>query len=230
MSEKNNTIGITRAPDKGFTLQFLMLQISVLIGGGRPLTLQAFDAEKAAKIDGLLVGGGRDVYPGLYHEAPIPGNPYSRVQDDNETRWIHYAKAENMPVLAICRGAQLLNVIQGGSVHHKLTDIYENADYPQNLFAYNFFRKKIHISGGSLLHKITGKRELMVNSIHKRAIDKPGAGMEVTAREENGIIQAIEHPGLRFFMGVQFHPERLIYRRVFRNMFRCFVKAAGMKD
>jgi putative glutamine amidotransferase len=134
-----------------------------------------------------------------------------------------------MPVMAICRGAQLLNVIQGGSVHHKLTDIYENADYTQNVLAYNFFRKKIHIFEGSLLRKITGKREIMVNSIHKRAIDKVGAGMVVTARETNGVIQAIEHPGLRFYMGVQFHPERLIYRRVFRKMFRCFVQAAGMK-
>jgi putative glutamine amidotransferase len=226
MAKRKPVIGISRAPDKGFTLQFLMLQISVLIGGGRPLTLKSFDAELADRIEGLLIGGGRDVYPGLYHAKPIPGNPYNRVQDDNESRWLQYAKAENMPVLAICRGAQLLNVVQGGSVHHKITEVYENADYPQNVLAYNFFRKKIMIEPDSLLFDITNKPELMVNSIHKRAIDRVGGNMRVTAREANGVIQAIENPDRPFYMGVQFHPERLIHRRVFRMIFSRFVNAA----
>jgi len=226
MTKQKSIIGITRAPDKGFTLQFLMLQISVLIAGGKPLTLKDFNVKQADKINALLIGGGKDVYPGLYNEKPIPGNPYSREQDDNESRWLHYAKAENLPVLAICRGAQLINIVQGGSIHHKLTGIYEDADYPQNILAYNLFRKKIIIEKGSLLHKITNRHELMVNSIHKRAIKRVGANMRVTAREPNGVIQAIENPDKPFYMGVQFHPERLIHRRVFRKMFGSFVDAA----
>jgi putative glutamine amidotransferase len=227
MANKKPIIGITKAPDKKFTLQFFMLQISVWIAGGNFMTIQEFDKEKAEKIDALLIGGGRDVYPALYQQKPIPKNPYNRIQDDNESQWLYYAKANNLPVLAICRGAQLLNIIQGGNIHHNLTEIYENADYPQNIFAYLFFRKKIFIDTESLFYKITSKTEMTVNSIHKRAIDKLGTDLIVTAREINQVIQIVENPKHPFFMGVQFHPERLIYRRDFRKLFQYFVKIAG---
>jgi len=229
MANNKPIIGVTRAPDKNFTLQSFMLQVSVWIAGGSVLTIQEFDEEKAKKIDALLIGGGRDVYPALYQQKPIPNNPYNRIQDDNESQWLYHAKTNNLPLLAICRGAQLLNIIQGGNIHHNLTEIYENADYPQNFFAYIFFRKKIYIDTKSLFYKITGKTEMIVNSIHKRAVDKVGTDLVVTAREINKVIQIIENPNHKFFMGVQFHPERLIYRRSFRKLFRYFVKTAGNK-
>ncbi|MFP4663869.1 MAG: gamma-glutamyl-gamma-aminobutyrate hydrolase family protein [Bacteroidales bacterium] len=227
MAKNKPVIGITRAPDKGFTLQFFMLQLSVFIAGGKPATLKVYEEEKARRIDGLLIGGGRDVYPAMYQQEAIPGNPYNRVQDDMESKWLYWAMKYNLPVMAICRGAQLMNVVKGGTIYHNLTAIFENADYPHSIWSYNFFRKKIHITTDSLLYKITGKDEIYVNSIHKRAIDKVGTGLKVTSREPNGIIQSIEDPSHRFFIGMQFHPERLLYLKKFRKIFRFFVKTAG---
>jgi putative glutamine amidotransferase len=80
-----------------------------------------------------------------------------------------------------------------------------------------------------MLHKMTGDTELMVNSIHSQSIDKVGEGLVVTSREPNGIVQSIEKPGHIFYMGVQFHPERLIYKRVFRRLFKTFINAAKTK-
>lgn len=220
------TIGITK-PDNEDFLAFSAFWLAVKLAGGRPVVLTAEGGGyKAAKIDGLLLGGGKDVFPGLYHQSPKEEYTYDRERDEMEVFWARKAREEQIPVLGICRGAQLLNVVCGGTLHMSVKEAYEDAHYPDGFLHHAFYRKSIDVKAGTLLGKITNRKTLKVNSIHKQAIADLGEGIEVNATEKNGVIQAIslnDHP---FFLGIQFHPEFLIYRSVFRDIFKRLVKAA----
>jgi len=89
-----------------------------------------------------------------------------------------------------------------------------------------FLRKPIDVRKGSHLANIIGAGRICVNAIHKQAIERVGAGLRVVAREPNGIVQAVEDPTRRFWIGVQFHPELMIYRKPFRDLFKALVEAA----
>ncbi len=221
-------IGITKPENKRMNIQFLAMWLAVWLGGGKPVVLSAGKPVHKKKIHGLILGGGTDVFPGLFHKDPKENYQYDRPRDEMEIKWLKIAKQNCIPVFAICRGAQLMNVVNGGTLHLNIADAYENAIYPESILGYMFFRKKIHIEKDSLLYKIFKKTELPVNSLHKQSIDKVGHNLMVTAREPNGIVQAIERPGHPFYMGVQFHPELLIYQRAFRSFFNRFVHAASM--
>jgi len=177
-------------------------------------------------IDGLVIGGGTDLYPPLFKIDPNPHYNYDHDRDALEIKWLERAEEHNMPVLGICRGAQLLNVQRGGTLHVDVSKVYENARYPANIFANIFFRKAINIEPESALKNIFKTQRLQVNSMHKQSIDTLGHGFAVSAKEDNGVVQAIEDRSRAFCMGVQFHPEALIYKSIFRALFKCFVNAA----
>lgn len=224
MNKKRPVIGITRPEDKMLNIPFYALKLSVWIGGGKPRTLTSQQQPvEEVNIDGLMLGGGTDIFPGLFEKDPKENYRYDKTRDELEMKWLKWAEAQNLPVFAICRGAQLMNVVKKGTLHMDVSAVYKDGHYPSNLLGTAFFRKKITIETGSLLHKIFGKEVLFVNSLHKQSIDKIGYDLKVTAREVNGVVQAIEKPGHPFFMGVQFHPELLIYKSIYRHFFRYFI-------
>lgn len=182
---------------------------------------------RAAELDGLVFGGGKDVFPGLYNQSPKAEYVYDQARDELDIFWCERARDEQIPALGICRGAQLMNVVCGGSLHQSVKEAYEDADYPDGVIHNTFYRKQIQIRQNSLLHSITGELGLHVNSIHKQAIDQIGQALSINAEEKNGVVQAISMDNHSFFLGVQFHPEFLIYRRVFRDIFKALVDAAG---
>lgn len=222
-------IGITKPESKRMNLSFMVHWIALWLAGGRP-KISSYDEEVThQQFDALMLGGGTDIFPGLFFKDPKENYTYDKKRDDLEIRLLKKAHNEDLPVIAICRGSQLMNVVNGGTVHMDISTTFKKANYPQNILGYLFFRKKIFIDPGSMLHKIAGDTELMVNSIHRQSIDKVGEGLVVTSREPNGIIQSVEKPGHIFYMGVQFHPERLIYKKVFRRLFKTFIEAAKTK-
>ena len=225
MSDKP-IIGITK-PDNEDLLAFSFFWLAVKLAGGVPKVLTASDENyRTANIDGLLLGGGKDVFPGLYDQAPKKEYEYDSARDDMEVFWAERARDEEIPVLGICRGAQLLNVVCGGSLYMSVADAYKNADYPDGFLHNTFYRKMITITDRCLLCYIIGKNKIRVNSIHKQAIAELGEGLMVNAKEDNGVIQAISMPSHPFFLGVQFHPEFMIYHCHFRDIFEALVKAA----
>lgn len=165
------------------------------------------------------------MFPALFQDEPEPKKDYTydHDRDEMEMYWLRKAENEGLPVLGICRGAQLMNVAGGGKLHLDVSKAYEKADYPASWLSHIFYRKKITIQNGSLLHKILGRTIVRVNSIHKQSIAEIAPGLIVTAKEDNGVIQAIEKPGHNFYLGVQFHPEFLIYKRIFRKLFKKLV-------
>lgn len=219
-------IGITK-PDNEDLLVFAIFWFAVKLAGGKPLILTASNPDyKSTAIDGLLLGGGKDIFPGLYQNYPKDEYKYDRARDEMEVFWAERARDENIPTLGICRGAQLMNIVCGGSLHMSVSDVYEDANYPDGIVHNTFYRKLISIKEGTLLSKITKRSELKVNSIHKQAIAELGEGFVVNAQEKNGVVQAIAHQDHPFFLGIQFHPEFMIHRRIFRNIFKALISAA----
>lgn len=133
------------------------------------------------------------------------------------------AKKRNIPLFCICRGAQLLNVYEGGTLFTNVKNIYESTNYPSNLLAKIFFRKSILIEKKSHLYDAFQKEESTVNSMHSQSIDHPGKDLETTSMEPIGVIQSVENSKKTYIVGVQFHPEFLIYRSDIRRLFKNFV-------
>lgn len=154
------------------------------------------------------------------------GYDYDLSREDMEVEWLRRARAADLPILGVCRGAQLMNVAAGGALHMDLAETFGGSRYPTHWLEQTWFRKRVLIEPGSRLAAIVGEAELWVNSVHRQAVERLGAGLTISARETNGAVQAIEDSSRRFWLGVQFHPEFLIYRRRFRAIFREFVVAA----
>lgn len=213
---------------RDFTLDPLHLAIalSIWLAGGRPLRLKPSAPQDHRKIDGLVIGGGTDLYPPLFSIDPKPDYEYDRARDNMEIRWLDRAEEQGLAVLGICRGAQLVNVRRGGTLHIDVGKIYDNAKYPAHFLANIFYRKTIYIEPDTKLRGLLKVGAARVNSMHKQSIDHIGRGLIVSAKEENGIVQGIEDPARDFFLGVQFHPEVLIYRAKFRRLFKAMVQAA----
>jgi len=225
MKRQKPKIGYTTRDFSLDPLQWL-IGISIRISGAIPLRLHPKSPKHDTQIHGLIIGGGTDLYPALYEIDPKPNYKYDHARDALEIEWLKYAEQQQLPVLGICRGAQLMNVRHGGSLHPDISKVYENAKYPANAIAQIFFRKAITIESGTLLGGIFTAGRIAVNSMHKQSIDRPGDGFRVSAREDNGVVQAIENPAKNFYMGVQFHPEALIYKSTFRKFFCAFIDAA----
>lgn len=151
--------------------------------------------------------------------AVVGGDP---SRDELETELIRGALAEGKPILGICRGAQLLNVHLGGTLHQDLEAFYEETLQIRTVRP----RKRIEIEPGSLLAELLNTAACRVNALHSQAVDHLGEGVRVAAREGSGVIQAIEHTELPFLLGVQWHPEYLPQSRRQRRLFQGLVEAA----
>lgn len=143
-------------------------------------------------------------------------------RDQLETELIHGALAEGLPILGICRGAQLLNVHLGGTLHQELEGFYDETPQIRTVRP----RKQIEIEPGSLLAEVLRTRACRVNALHRQAVDRLGEGVQIAACEATGVIQAIEHTDLPFLLGVQWHPEYLPQSRRQRRLFESLVAAA----
>lgn len=218
-------IGITK-PDKKDNIAYACIWLSVLIAGGKPVKFSPSSPYKQTQIDGLILGGGKDIFPGLYNAPAKEEYQYDADRDAMEVYWAEHARDENIPALGICRGAQLMNVACGGSLHADISGFYKDQFLPSKIWHYAFYRKTITIHDNTLLRSIIPHETLSINSIHKQAIDRLGKGLSINAEEPNGIIQSVSLDPHPFFLGVQFHPEFLIHHKEFRAIFKALVGAA----
>lgn len=153
--------------------------------------------------DGLLLTGGGDIEPSRYGQEFNGSNPPNPERDRTELALARAYLEAGKPVLGICRGHQILNVVLGGTM---VQDLGEHL----NLFHRKISADRVHpvrAQEGSILHALYGET-FPVNSAHHQAVDALGEGLVVTARSESGVVESIELPG-RPVLGVQFHPERM---------------------
>jgi len=222
MSDKP-VIGVTR-PEKGGFTQNIAIRFAIWLVGGKAISISPKSFSNKIKFDGLVVAGGTDVHPTLYRGLEVKDSyVYDEARDKMESSLISEGLERNLPMLCICRGAQLLNVISGGDLHSDVSKAFENATYPSSLWAKVFFRKTVYLEKDSKLFNIFKLSQMEVNSMHTQAVDQIGRGLCVSSKEENGVVQSIEHTEKDFVLGVQFHPEFLTTRSKIRELFKQLV-------
>ena len=204
--------------------------IAVEEGGGIPILLppQPFTDATVERVldavDGLVVSGGADVDPARYGAEADPRTDSPRHDRDAwETALILAAMRRGMPVLAICRGLQVLNVALGGSLVQHVPDV---SDEQHGGTPGGFTRTDVGISGGTRVRDVLGAvgDRLSVHCHHHQAVDRLADGLEVAATSPGGLVEAVELPGDAFVVGVQWHPEQ---DEADRRLFRALVGAAS---
>ena len=180
--------------------------------------------QDALTCDGLLLPGGGDMDPKFYGQARIPacGEP-NLLRDAAEPLLLRAFLAADKPVLGICRGIQVMNAVLGG-------DLYQDIK-PFEHLPHNDHWAKVHtvtVRRGTLLSRILGQDTVLVNSQHHQAVDRVAPGFTLAALSEDGIVEAIEKPGARFCLGVQWHPEWLSDADpAMQGLFDAFVNACS---
>jgi putative glutamine amidotransferase len=183
----------------------------------RPLSLDGFD--------GLMLLGGSDVNPSRYGEKPqAETNEPDDERDTAEMELIDRALARDLPVLAICRGLQILNVYHGGTlIQHLGSELHQPEFEDKGKAAH-----EVTIEPDTLLARIAGVNRWKVNSRHHQAAGKAGAGLRISARAEDAAIEALERPDKRFVLAVQWHPEdQFMKDREQLKLFTRFAEAIG---
>jgi len=167
-------------------------------------------ARLADKLDGVVLGGGEDPDPTLYGQPPRRGlATVIRERDDMELQLIHRMLEQGKPILGICRGIQILNVAFGGSLWQDLAREWSGTIQHHQRAARTHTSHKVTVAADSHLCKILGQEELFCNSFHHQAVRQLGEGLQAVAWDEEGLIEAVEHPGHPFVVGIQWHPENL---------------------
>ena len=225
---KKPVIGVTRCSKLPDYLS------SVAQAGAEPRVLEFSDSpgDVLETIDGLLLTGGGDVDPAIYGAAR-----HAAVHDAEEGRdrfeidLARQAIARDVPILAICRGAQVLNVAAGGTLVQDIpseiaSDLSHSVERPADAIAHD-----IHVEPGSRLahtlgHAIDGSGRCRVNSRHHQSVGRLGEALVVSARAADGMVEAIERPDATFCIGVQWHPENFWRAGRFSTLFDSFIAAA----
>ncbi|MEQ2399416.1 gamma-glutamyl-gamma-aminobutyrate hydrolase family protein [uncultured Merdimmobilis sp.] len=164
----------------------------------------------ARAYDGFLFTGGADVEPALYGEERIlQCGPIDSVRDAMELPLFRLALREEKPILAICRGFQVMNVVFGGSLFQDIpTQRPGSLDHSQ-VEKLHGLAHSVRVESGTRLHRAVRANALRVNTLHHQGIDRLGGGLVVSARSEDGLIEGIESLDHRYVVGVQWHPELL---------------------
>jgi putative glutamine amidotransferase len=207
--------------------------------GGLPLVIpplpEAAIEPLLDRVDGICLSGGPDLDPGNYGAEPHAElGPTEPDLDRFELAIARRADNRQVPILAICRGAQALNVVRGGTLHQHLPDLSQEIPHRQSTPGDRPSHEAILVPGSRLaaLFAAAGNEgggaaeaTIGVNSFHHQAIERLGEGLEVSARAPDGTIEAIEDPGRPFLIGVQWHAETLVHRPFESALFRSFVDA-----
>jgi len=187
-----------------------------------------------ANSDGILLAGGGDVLPSIYGQtAHQTFDAAEAGRDDFELELVRLAAEADVPLFAICRGIQVLNVGRGGTLVQHIPDevagsVDHNLREPRVAIAH-----EVWVTAGSLLDRLMRETEedggFPVNSRHHQSVKTLGTGLVTTATAPDGVIEAIEDPSKRFVLGVQWHPENFYRTGEFRALFEGFIEAATRK-
>ena len=228
MADRPAVIGVTRCS------KLEDYVASVEQSGARARILEVTESPRKVldEVDGLLLTGGGDVDPVFYREDRHPlTHDAEPGRDEFEIDIARRAMAGDVPVLAICRGAQVLNVAAGGTLVQDIPSAIESELSHSVIEPKDVECHDIAVVSGSKLSTVLGARlnpecSCRVNSRHHQSVGRPGEGLVVNARAADGVIEGIEKPDASFCVGVQWHPENFWRSGEFRPLFDAFVQAA----
>ena len=209
---------------------------AVIKNGGIPLIIpmtvdKVTIIEQISMVDGLILSGGHDVFPHNYGEEPKQNlGEVLPIRDKYDFMLLTEAKKRKIPILGICRGCQIINVFEGGTLYQDLSYIKSDVEiikHSQN----HSPELKTHtaiIEKGTKVHEIFGENEIMINSFHHQALKDIAKEYKVTARAKDGVVEAIESTTYPFLVGVQWHPEMLHKHHDDANkIFKALIDEAG---
>lgn len=247
---KQPVIGVT-GPAKGGLGNWLITKFLLQWHGANPCYLSSDLAKIPDNLQGLIISGGADIDPERYgkdpdslpHEQKKQQYPWwafffypivklyklafgvgsievDRERDELEWQLLESALNKRLPVFGICRGMQLMNVFAGGSLHHNVNVLENGTPYKKSIFGV----RHINIERDSVFYNIWETPDCYINSLHNQGIDEMGKGLKVSARDDNGLIQAIEHTSHHFAIGVQWHPEYMPHKVLQMKLIKAFVE------
>jgi putative glutamine amidotransferase len=187
--------------------------------GGRPVLIPPSEdgvAETLAAVDGLVFSGGSDLDPDLYDDEPHEATAGVMPERDRaELALLEAALARDMPVLAVCRGSQVLNVARGGDLVQHLPDVVGDDKHKHT--PGTFADHDVTLEPGTRLAELLGDRAA-VKSHHHQGFGRVGRGLRVAAHADDGTVEAVEDPSHRFALGVLWHPEAGEDRKLFEEL------------
>lgn len=196
-----------------------------------PVSLVQSDLERVVEqCGGVVITGGNDIGPSRYGKSPMPSNDQTdAAKDDLDLALVRKCIARSIPFLGICRGMQVLNVAQGGTLIQDIPtttgssihNINQYPDHPLDAFAH-----AVRVEPNSLLDRCLGAETVSTNSRHHQAIDRLGRHLRIVAYASDGLPEAIELESHPFCLGVQWHPENLTKDLAMVRLFQAFVRAA----
>lgn len=211
-------IGITCGQDHSTGRVFLAEHYYRCIdkAGGVPILLPPITSQVKnylKTMDGLLLSGGTDVDPQYFQEEPLPGiGKITPDRDQFEIALTEEALSLDMPILAICRGIQVLNIAAGGGIYQDLYRQQPNCIEHRQQAPRWHASHSIKIDKESLLFELFKAESIMVNSFHHQAIHPLAEGFRAIAKSSDGIIEAVQLHKKGFVVGVQWHPECMVER------------------
>ncbi|MFW6237839.1 MAG: gamma-glutamyl-gamma-aminobutyrate hydrolase family protein [Halanaerobiales bacterium] len=191
-----------------------------------PLLKQNDICSLLSHLDGILLTGGVDIDP-RYFSRPVKqkNGRIDPLRDKMEIILVRQALEKNIPILAICRGIQVLNSACGGTLYQDLPPFsYQHLQKAPKWYPVH----KINIKPGSVLHKLYSTRQIGVNSFHHQSVKDPGENIKILARAEDGVIEALKIKNHPFALGVQWHPEEMLNKySLQKKLFQYFLGKAN---
>lgn len=214
------TIGISGPGRK--SLAHRLISLGLRLQGARTHYIRPGSRVDVNLLDGLVLSGGTHVHPERYGQEPQVTARYDRKRDATDQALLEQAERIGIPVLGICRGAQFINVFHGGSLCQNVTPLRVNTRHRPLLLPL----QTVRVVGPSRLGQLMAAPAIGANRIHSQAIKRLGRSLRVTAVDNDLFVQAIENTRGQWLMGIQWHPEYLLYHGGHRRIFRQLVDAA----
>jgi len=197
-------------------------RLAVWRAGGKAVRITADAQVPPDRLDALLVGGGDDIDAELYGLDLMVDVRIDRERDRLELQYLEAAHKRDLPVLGVCRGAQMLNVYRGGTLHPDIYTAYGGLPRQRTVLP----RKRIAIQPDSRLYAVMGLERCRVNSLHHQSVDRLGQDLRAVARDKYGIVQGLDCETGTYVIGVQWHPEFVPLNRHHQALYRELVAAA----
>lgn len=208
-------------------------RLGTSLAGGTATRITALNGRDYKLCDGYIIAGGVDIDPECYGQENTASIGIEPERDSLEKQVISHALDNRKPIMGICRGAQMINIVQGGTLNQNARDFYEKFVPTDSMLGKIFSRRLIRIEKDGILCNLLKKNpELLVNSLHHQAINALGSELKIVARDESGIVQAIEsdNPEKSFVLGVQWHPEFMLHSTLHRKLFNALILAAHRRS
>lgn len=225
MKQNKPLIGVTTSARRG-RFMWWCTRLGVMLAGGRAVRVTALNNYSFEKCNGYIISGGVDIDPSIYGQDNRGSVDVEPERDTLEKQVIEHAIKENKPLMGICRGSQMINVVKGGTLYQNAREFFEGFVPTDSVLGKIFSRRKVTITEKGILYRLFEKDpELLVNSLHHQAVNKVGEGLHVVARDHLNIVQAIEatNSDKQFIIGMQWHPEFMLHTKANRKIFRALV-------